>query len=50
MGKNYKALHFNFSSSDKSLAKDKKLNTDIWYDEKTLNLVKAAFKKRLLGI
>ena len=44
--KNYKTLHFNFSSTDKKLKKDKKLNTDIWYEEKTLNWVKAFFKKK----
>ena len=44
--KNYDTLHFNFSSSDKKLAKDKKLNTDVWYDEKTLNWVKASFEKK----
>ena len=31
----YKTLRFNFSSSDPSLSKDKKLNTDIWYEEDT---------------
>ena len=45
-GKTYETLHFNFSSSDESLSKDKKLNTDVWYDEKTLNWVKASFKKK----
>ena len=30
---------------DKKLAKDKKLNTDVWYDEKSLN-----FKKKLFFI
>jgi len=45
-GKTYNTLHFNFSSTDKKLAKDKKLNTDVWYDEKTLNWVKASFKKK----
>tara|TARA_B100001123_G_scaffold356459_1_gene410124 strand:+ start:418 stop:1101 length:684 start_codon:yes stop_codon:yes gene_type:complete len=44
--KSYKTLHFNFSSTDKKLDKDKKLNTDVWYDEKTLNWVKASFKKK----
>ena len=44
--KTYNTLHFNFSSTDKKLAKDKKLNTDVWYDEKTLNWVKASFKKK----
>ena len=45
-GKDYEALHFNFSSTDKKLNKDKKLNTDVWYDEKTLNWVKASFNKK----
>ena len=45
-GKSYKTLHFNFSSTDKKLSKDKKLNTNIWYDEKTLNWVKATFEKK----
>ena len=46
VGKSYDTLHFNFSSADQSLTKDKKLNTDVWYDEKTLNWVKASFKKK----
>ena len=55
-GKVYNTLHFNFSSSDKSLSKSKKLNTDVWYDEESLNWVKASFEKkgkweyRLIGI
>ena len=44
--KNYNTLHFNFSSTDKKLDKGKKLNTDVWYDEQTLNWVKASFKKK----
>ena len=44
--KSFNTLHFNFSSTDKKLANDKKLNTDVWYDEKTLNWVKATFKKK----
>ena len=44
--KNYNTLHFNFSSTDKKLDKGKKLNTDVWYDEKTLNWLKASFKKK----
>ncbi len=44
-GKVYKTLRFNFSSSDPSLSKDKKLNTDIWYEEDTYLWVKAAFDK-----
>jgi len=45
-GKLYNTLHFNFSSTDQKLTKDKKLNTDVWYDENTLNWVKATFKKK----
>ncbi len=41
----YKTLRFNFSSSDPSLSKDKKLNTEIWYEENTFLWVKAAFDK-----
>ena len=44
--KSYNTLHFNFSSTDKELDKEKKLNTNVWYDEKTLNWVKASFKKK----
>ena len=44
--KSYNTLHYNFSSTDKKLGKGKKLNTDVWYDEKTLNWVKASFKKK----
>ena len=44
--KGYDTLHFNFSSTDKKLDKNKKLNTDVWYDEKTLNWVKASFDKK----
>ena len=43
--KTYKTLRFNFSSSDPSLSKNKKLNTDIWYEEGTYLWVKAAFDK-----
>ena len=41
----YKTLRFNFSSSDEKLSKDKRLNTDIWYEEETYLWVKAAFDK-----
>ena len=44
--KTLNTLHFNFSSTDAKLGKDKKLNTDVWYDEETLNWVKATFKKK----
>tara|TARA_B100000579_G_C22612767_1_gene748071 strand:+ start:55 stop:750 length:696 start_codon:yes stop_codon:yes gene_type:complete len=45
-GKNYETLHFNFSSDDNKLSKDKKLNTDIWYDKETLYWLKASFDKK----
>ena len=44
--KTYDALHFNFSSTDKKMSKGKRLNTDVWYDEKTLNWIKASFEKK----
>ena len=43
--KTYKTVRFNFSSTDPSLSKDKKLNIDIWYEEDTYLWVKAAFDK-----
>ena len=43
--KTFKTLHFNFKSSDETLPDSKKLNTDIWYEEKTYLWVKAAFDK-----
>tara|TARA_B100001093_G_C26626430_1_gene926934 strand:+ start:76 stop:759 length:684 start_codon:yes stop_codon:yes gene_type:complete len=43
--KTYKTLRFNFKSSDKNLPDSKKLNTDVWYEEKTNLWVKAAFDK-----
>ena len=43
--KTFDTLHFNFKSSDDTLPDNKKLNTDIWYDEKSYLWVKAAFDK-----
>ena len=43
--KTFNTLRFNFKSSDQTLPDNKKLNTDIWYDEKTKLWVKAAFDK-----
>ena len=40
----YSALKFNFSSSDPSLSRGKELNTNVWYDEKTLIWLKTNFK------
>jgi len=45
-GKKVNTLHFNFFSSDPNLKKDKKLNTDVWYEEESLNWVKASFDKK----
>ena len=44
-GKPYNALHFKFKSSDETLPDNKKLNTDIWYEEKTNLWLKATFNK-----
>ena len=44
--KTYEALHFKFLSSDETLPDNKKLNTDIWYDAKTLIWLKAQFIKQ----
>jgi len=43
--KEYKSLRFNIKSSDESLPDKKKLNTDIWYEEKTNLWLKASFDK-----
>ncbi len=43
--KTFNTLRFNFRSSDETLPDNKKLNTDIWYDEKSYLWVKAAFDK-----
>ena len=45
-GKTFEALHFKFLSSDETLPDNKKLNTDIWYDAKTLIWLKAQFIKQ----
>ena len=45
-GKFYEALHFKFLSSDETLPDNKKLNTDIWYDAKSLIWLKAQFIKQ----
>ena len=44
--KKYSALKYNFFSKDQSLSKDKKLNMNVWYDEKTLIWLKTNYKKR----
>ena len=44
--KTYKTLKFNFKSSDKNLPDNKKLNTNIWYEQNTFLWVKAEFSKQ----
>jgi len=44
-GKTYNALRFNFSSSDETLPNNKKINTDVWYEENNYLWLKAAFDK-----
>ena len=44
--KQYSALKYNFSSSNQSLSKNKKLDINVWYDEKTLIWLKASYKKQ----
>jgi|TARA_B110000211_G_scaffold54239_1_gene60054 hypothetical protein len=44
-GKKYNSLHFNFKSTDESLPEKKKLNIDVWYEEKTNIWLKASFDK-----
>jgi hypothetical protein len=43
-GNNYSTLHFKILSSE-DLPDDKKINLDIWYDEKTLLLLKISYQK-----
>ena len=43
-GNNYSTLHFKILSSE-NLPADKKINLDIWYDEKTLLLLKVSYQK-----
>lgn len=43
-GNNYSTLHFKILSSE-NLPDDKKINLDIWYDEKTLLLLKVSYQK-----
>ena len=43
-GNSYSTLHFKILSAE-NLPDDKKINLDIWYDEKTLLLLKVSYKK-----
>ena len=44
-GNNYSALHFKILSSSEKMPENKKINLDIWYDEKTLLLLKVSYQK-----
>ena len=44
-GEQFDALRFNFKSTDKNLPEKKRLNIDVWYDEKTNIWLKASFDK-----
>ena len=44
-GKQYKTDHFKLTSKDMSLPEDKKLNFDIWLDEKTSVIVKITYER-----
>ena len=44
--KTYNTLHFKFKSSDEGLPENKRLDTDIWYEENTYLWVKAQFIKQ----
>ena len=45
-GDEINTLHFNFSSTDEKLSKNKKLNTDVWYEEGSMNWIKASFDRQ----
>tara|TARA_Y100000768_G_C23864831_1_gene627514 strand:- start:210 stop:893 length:684 start_codon:yes stop_codon:yes gene_type:complete len=45
-GRSYNSLHFKFLSSDENLPENKKLNTDIWYEENSYIWLKAKFVKQ----
>ncbi len=44
-GKQYETDHFKLTSKDTSLPEDKKLNFDIWLDNKTSVIVKVTYKR-----
>ena len=43
--KKYKALKFNFLSNDNKPINKKKINFNVWYDEKTLLWLKMSYEK-----
>ncbi|MDC3090167.1 hypothetical protein OA346_02835 [Candidatus Pelagibacter sp.] len=44
-GKTYEVDHFTIKSKDQSLPKDKKLDFDIWYDQKKAIILKISYSK-----
>tara|TARA_Y100000590_G_C15337566_1_gene870176 strand:- start:93 stop:773 length:681 start_codon:yes stop_codon:yes gene_type:complete len=44
-GKNYLAAHYKLKSKDENLPDDKKLDFDIWLDEKSNLILKVAYKR-----
>ena len=44
-GKNYEANRFTLKSKDMSLPKDKRLNFNIWYDQKSSRVLKVSYSR-----
>ena len=44
-GKTYETDHFKLRSKDMNLPKDKRLDFDIWYDQKTSMIIKVAYSR-----
>ena len=44
-GKNYETDHFSIKSKDMSLPKDKRLDLDVWYDQKNSIILKVSYSR-----
>ncbi len=44
-GKTYDADHFTLKSKDMNIPKDKRLDFDIWYDQKNLRILKVSYSR-----
>ena len=44
-GKNHFVSHYKLKSNDEKLSNDKKLDFDIWFDEKNNLILKVAYKR-----
>ncbi len=44
-GKNYHVDHFTIKSKDMSLPENKRLNFDIWYDQKNYRIIKVSYSR-----